>query len=313
MADDWNEKLREQKYGVEHALELSARSTIIMPAKYLKEPKRHEPFKATLATCHIYMIGHMPTIETTGPGEIENDEIITSWEIAGKPHQVRTKIPPGCKIHSEYGRWWIIDPEGNSRKPDMLLKRACKQLSDEQNAIAFHVQYIGQAYGKNGSRQVLHRLLPGHEKLKAISEKGAPEGHSLSLLLIDVEPGSTLNTIFNTQAQNQDDTFNRILQGLQKQEETSEAEKTTLYEASLIRYFQPEYNKEFKKTFPSTNMELLEGCYEKDINSIMATLNIDADFQVKSDAVAQKGSHFIHHELHSEQDRKIFFGLLNPE
>lgn len=311
MSKDWDEKLAEQKYGVEHALELSARSAIIMPVRFLYEAERLEEYRATLATCHIYMIGHLPIIESTAPGQIEKDEIITSWLVAGKPYEVRTKIPEGCSIHAEYGRWWIIDPEGNSRKPDKLLERARKQLGDEQNAIPFTVLYVGQAYGKNGSRQALDRLLKGHEKLQEILAKGPPEGHALYLLLIDAEPGTTLNTIFNPQAKNHDDTFDRILKGLQKQEETSEAEKTTLYEASLIRYFRPPYNKEFKETFPSTNMTLLAGCYDKDISSIVASLCIDAEYQLKSDSVPQKKDHVINHDLHADKDRKIFFGFLN--
>ncbi|HEY9753885.1 MAG TPA: hypothetical protein V6C97_01845 [Oculatellaceae cyanobacterium] len=148
--------------------------------------------------------------------------------------------------------------------------------------------------------------LKGHEKLQEICIKGIPEGQALSLLLIDVEPGATLNTIFNPQAKNQDGTYERILNGLKKQEETSEAEKITLYEASLIRYFQPPYNKEYKENFPSTNMTMLEDCYDKNISSIIAGLCIDAEYQLRSEAVAQKKDHVINHDLYTEKDRKIF-------
>jgi len=55
----------------------------------------------------------------------------------------------------------------------------------------------------------------------------------------------------------------RIKKGLDKLFGTNEAERTTLYEASLIRYFQPPFNKEFKNSFPSTNMKVLADCYDK--------------------------------------------------
>lgn len=314
MAKDWDEQLKEQKFGVEHALELNARSSVIMPVRFLYEPDRLEQYRDTLATCHIYMIGHLPIMQTDGAGEIDGSHVITKWLIAGKSYEVRTDIfTTGCTVHKENGLWWIVDPDGNRRTPDKLMERARRQLGDEHSALPFTVLYIGQAFGKNGSRQALDRLLKGHEKLQEICIKGAPEGQALYVLLIDLEPGTNLATIFNPQAKDHDSQYERIVQGLQAQAETSEAEKTTLYEASLIRYFQPPYNKEFKETFPSTNMTLLEGCYGKDINSIMATLNLDADFQVKSDIVPQKKDHFVHHQLQTEQDRRIFFGLLNPD
>lgn len=106
----------------------------------------------------------------------------------------------------------------------------------------------------------MHR---GHEKLQEICIKGVPQGHGLYLLLIEVAIGTNLNTIFNPQAKDQDNTHDRILKGLQAQAETTEAEKTTLYEASLIRYFEPPYNKEFKENFPSTNMSLLKRAMAK--------------------------------------------------
>ncbi|HEY9753886.1 MAG TPA: hypothetical protein V6C97_01850 [Oculatellaceae cyanobacterium] len=42
MSKEWDEHLAEQKFGVEHALELNARSAIIMPVRFLYEPERLE-------------------------------------------------------------------------------------------------------------------------------------------------------------------------------------------------------------------------------------------------------------------------------
>lgn len=311
MSKEWEEKLASQKYNVEHALAIEALKTIIMPVRFIYEPERLKEFKTALRCCHIYMIGYMPTIQTDGAGIIDKDHVITNWLVGGKPYTVRTSIfAEGCTVHEEGGRWWIVDPKGIRRTPDTLMKRARQQLGDEQTAFPFKVLYIGQAFGKNGSRQALDRLLQGHEKLQEICIKGVPPEHAIYLLFINVAPGPNLNTILNPQAKEQGNTHGRILKGLEAQQETTEAQKTTLFEASFIRYFKPLYNKEFKENFPSTNMNLLQECYEKDINTIIAELNIDAEFQVTSDTIPPQKNHMAIHELHSEMDRKIFFGLI---
>ncbi|MDX1990194.1 MAG: hypothetical protein SFV17_26110 [Candidatus Obscuribacter sp.] len=308
MSKSWDDLLASKEFNVEHALVLLVRHSLVMPVRYLYEPEFLTPYSDLLTHCHIYVIGFMPIIETGGVGRIENDDLITSWLIAGKPRELHSKIPPGWKITiNSFGDWGIVDSEGSYILPDLLALR--KQLGDEQNAIPFNVQYIGQAYGKNGSRQALDRLLPGHEKLQEICIKGPPEGYGVYLLLIQIEPNTQLSTMFNTKAKNQGDAYNRILSGLQKLEETTEAEKTTLYEASLIRYFKPPYNKEFKENFPSTNMTLLQGCYDKDINAIIAEINIDDCFQLASDDAAQSKYHVICHNLHAKEDRQVFFAI----
>lgn len=315
MSDEWTDNLASKKFNVEHALAMEARGSVIMPVRFLYEPDRLKEYEATLATCHIYMIGYMPTIQTDGPGEVDGTEIITKWLIGGKPFEARIDVlVQGCTVarNDELGTWWIVDPEGNPRHPDILMQKARQRLADEQTAFPFKVLYIGQAFGKNGSRQALDRLLKGHEKLQEICIKGVPADHALYLLLVDVEPGTNLHTIFNSMAQEQANTYDRILHGLEAQAETTEAEKTTLYEASLIRYFEPPYNKEFKETFPSTNMTLLQGCYKKDINTIIAEINLDGEFQLTSDKIPPKKNHMAVHELHSDDERKIFFGLIDP-
>ncbi len=96
----------------------------------------------------------------------------------------------------------------------------------------------------------------------------------------------------NPYAQNTEDGPSRIRQGLDKLYNTSEAERISLYEAALIRYFYPDFNKEFKDSFPSTNLKILQDCYEKDFAAVIAEICIDElPFHLWSSSVPPKLHH----------------------
>lgn len=309
MNDNWQDMLAGKKFDVEHALTLESRSSLILPAGWIYDNKRLEPFLEGIKDCHVYMIGHLPIMEMNGVGRIENAQLITSYLIAGKEHELRWNVPPGSKIEKQNGNWWVSDPEGKQLIPEQRL--AQRRLSNEQNALPFNVLYIGQAFGTDGSRNALERLQK-HEKLQEIALKQrevVPNNHRLSTLLLEMERNTELVTMFNSFAQSGDNTYERILNGLKKLDETTEAEKTTLYEASLISHFQPRFNKEFKDSFPSTNMKVLTGCYERDITAIIANLAPNAEFQVCSDIVSPKKEHVIQIDLHDDKARRVFLGL----
>lgn len=181
------------------------------------------------------------------------------------------------------------------------------RLSLEHDAVDFKVLYIGQAFGEDGSRNALDRLKK-HETLQKIALKGIPDRYELTILMLAIEPANRLVTMFNPLAQDKEQGSERIRKGLDKLFNTSEAERTTLYEASLIRYFQPPFNKEFKNSFPSTNMKLLTDCYDKDFSALVAEICIDElPFKLFSDVVPHKRYHIAKHDLHLEEARRVFF------
>ena len=115
-------------------------------------------------------------------------------------------------------------------------------------------------------------------------------------------------SFFNPHAENKDKEGTRIKAGLDKLFDTDEAERITLYEAALIRYFEPEFNKEFKKSFPSTQLKVLEDCYDKDFSAVVAEICIDdLPFLIGSETVAPAQYHIAKHDLHDEDERKAFF------
>jgi hypothetical protein len=129
-------------------------------------------------------------------------------------------------------------------------------------------------------------------------------------MLLAIEPSNQLITRINPYASNKDESGTRIAFGLDKLFNTSEAERTSLYEAALIRYFYPEFNREFKESFPSTNLKILQDCYEKDFCTLIAEISFDdPPYRLWSGAVPPAHSHVAKHDLHKSADRKMFFGI----
>lgn len=182
-----------------------------------------------------------------------------------------------------------------------------EKLGSSGVKLDFDVQYIGQAYGDEGSRTAMDRLKK-HETLQKISLEGVKAGHRLEVLLLEPVTANRVITVFNPKAENKEDGAGRISAGLDKLFGTTEKERISLYEAALIRYFQPPYNSKFKDSFPSTNMALLKECYNKDFSAVIADVGFDElPYGLFSASVETRHHHIATHNLQSDADRKVFF------
>lgn len=292
-----------KQFDIEHALDIYAKSFVLMPASQIYEEEVVEAIKPQLANCHIYIIGTMPVIDIIDQ-QLEDGRLVINILVAGKRHELVWPMPEGSElVETERG---LVIKNGDAYWAPSGVE-IVQRLNNEQDAVSFEVVYIGQAYGKDGARNALDRLLK-HETLQRISLKGVPVGRQLTILMLEIEPGNRMITVMNPWAENKEDGSTRISAGLDKLFGTSDAERVTLYEASLIRYFQPTFNKEFKKSFPSTNLKVLSDCYDKDFSALISEICIDElPFKMTSDAVAPSQYHIAKFDLHDEDARQVFF------
>lgn len=294
----------DKKFDIEHALNMYASSHATMPAFGIYDEDVVKRFRENLRTCHIYIIGTVPKVDFVGARQ-DGQELVTSYEVSGQSYELRWPLDADCRLIEDENGWAVENDAGERRFPGDTL--AITHLSHAYGVYDFKVLYIGQAYGKDGSRNALDRLLK-HETLQRISVKGTPEGQVLSLLLLEIEPANRLITFINPFAQDTGDGAARISSGLDKLFGTSEAERIALYEASLIRYFQPPFNKEFKESFPSTNLKVLRDCYDKDFSAVIAEISFDElPFRLFSDAVPPAWDHIASFDLHDDASRQVFF------
>lgn len=299
--------LSNQKHLVENTLSLYAIDFALLPAQGLYSDINSE-IKSVMDRCHIYLIGLVPVVSIIKSYE-EDNFLCIDVKVGTMKYTPGLKIPitEGHKIVRNDKGVWFQDNQGNLYGPSNL--DIMNEISYRIKPLDFKVLYIGQAFGKDGSRGALDRLRE-HSTLQKIALKGVPESYRLELVLLGIENGNKLMTEFNPFASNIDDATaqQRIKNGFDKLCDTTEAEKVTLYEAALIRYFQPQYNIQFKDSFPSTNLKVLNDCYKKDIRSLVAEIHFDSfPYQLYSDHVSMNSGHMAHFDLHSDQDRKSFF------
>lgn len=303
---DINAILGKAAFDVEHALGMHAVDFCVLPAESIYDKDAVASIAKLANRCHIYLIGYVPHV-SVGKATIEDGKLCLRFEFLEKLYVLDYNIPEGMTAVNGDGGAYLTDSKGERYWPDPVDIQL--RLNEESKAMNFEVKYVGQAYGTKGSRSAIDRLLK-HETLQRIALKKAPKGYRIYLLLLSIETSSKLVTVFNPLANNSTAGEARIRQGVDKLFNTSEAERISLFEAALIRYFYPEFNKEFKDSFPSTNLAILRDCYAKDFSAVIAEISIDRlPFTLWSNAAHQKRDHIVKYDLHDEADRRAFFAL----
>lgn len=293
-------------FDIEHALNMYALSFCTIPAEGIYDKEALAPLASVIDTCHIYLIGYTPKIEFVGAAQ-KDQSLLLTFEVLTQSHVVEFVLPEGLSLKADGESWYLGDDSGRRFWPGGMEMQT--RLAATAGAFKFEVKYVGQAYGQDGSRNAIDRLLK-HETLQKIALKGVPEGHRITLLLLAIESNNRLITSINPFAKNKDEGGTRIKQGLDKLFNTTEEERISLYEAAFIRYFYPTFNKEFKDSFPSTNLKILRDCYEKDFSAVVAEICIDdLPFRLWSNVVEPKLYHIAKHDLHKSEERRMFFGL----
>ncbi len=128
--------------------------------------------------------------------------------------------------------------------------------------------------------------------------------------MLEIQPDNRMHILFNPFADEKDEDGSRVENALASLFDTTEAEQVSLYEAAMIRYFQPKYNSIFKNSFPSTNLKVLSQCYEKDMAAVIAEFCFDEmPFSLRSDSADMRPYHIAGYNIHKKVERDIFFGV----
>jgi hypothetical protein len=294
----------DKEFDVEHALGLRADSFFQLPAAAIYDDEAIKPFKEVAEKCHIYLIGLVPKTDIVDVSQ-EGQTFKIDVQVLGKTYNLKWDIPEGFTFKKDGEYSYLEDSAGNryAANDEDIFRKA----RSEGAPLDFDVQYIGQAYGADGSRNALDRLKK-HETLQKIALQGIPDGYRLQLLLLEVLPATTVFTLFNPKAENKDQGDQRIAAGLDKLFGTDEKERVSLFEAAFIRYFRPPFNEKLKDSFPSTNMSVLKDCYSKDFSAVIAEIGFDnLPYELFSKTIGPRDHHIANHDLHTEEKRKVFF------
>jgi len=167
--------------------------------------------------------------------------------------------------------------------------------SQEKGLLDLEVLYVGKGVSDNAADRLKH-----HETLQKISSHTLahhPDSELWTLMATFHKGKSHINIIVKgdvelTDEQEQED-CDRFLNLIKKGgTRISKGQQINLIEAALIRYFQPAYNNDFVKTFPSRAHTSYSEYYAAGINSILVELDTtERGFQLFSTSIPKKDYH----------------------
>jgi hypothetical protein len=182
--------------------------------------------------------------------------------------------------------------------------------------LDLEILYVGQSYGVDGARTAPDRLV-NHSTLQGIYSEAIINNPDSEIWLC-LASFSQINMMvmngkgkFTQEELELDETRMKHVSNIINFEGINEQQKINFTEASLIRYFQPKYNKIYKDTFPNPAHKTYSECYDLDINSVgieMHTKEI-INCRMYSDDVERKDYHLHSFLLHSPEERKSIFDI----
>lgn len=269
-------------------------------------------------SCHIYLICKRPATYFVKDSLVYKDNnlsVTVGYKINGEEHtfQYEGEFPlldgAVSLAISDYPHREILtfDSEGNE-----VRRLPASLVSVKQNSSSplkkLEVLYVGQSFG-NGSRSA-HQRLKSHSTLQKILADTAHKypDSEVSVLMFKFEEyrllmsfdGISKDTI---KGKRDKERFISI-----KENPLTLKQQVGLVEASLIRYFQPEYNDKFKLKFPSPKVKLLKKCFELDFSGLVIEINSEElRFELFSATREPKMHHISNVDIISDKSRASFF------
>jgi hypothetical protein len=268
---------------------------------------------------HIYIVTRRPRI-TFDPASV----IFTEEKVTGQfLKQIKDKLIPipfetqnflgtskvSLMCEYPYTEYAIKDKSNNvisNGKCALLLATLSPEYWEH---LDLEVLYVGQSYGKDGSRTASDRL-KSHSTLQGIyaeAIKNSPD-QDIWLILSTFEP--LLLGSFDGRGNNYTTTMEEDSDHIHDVLSTSITEKQQINftEAALIKYFQPPYNKIYKDSFPNPAHSTYTECYDIDLNMVCVEIQSeDIGLRLWSDSVEPQWVHFCSFPLHSREDRVYMF------
>lgn len=176
------------------------------------------------------------------------------------------------------------------------------------------VMYIGQAFGRTETKKIDYRLA-NHDKIQKIALDILNKSSNEEVLVIGIKVATNdLSTsIVTIDSKKEEPTLESILKLREKAaKRITEGQEITVFEASLIKYFQTDLNTEYKGTFPSPDFKSYRQIYDTDFDySAVAIDTRPVGVRIYSGHINErKYVHYQHFPLTTESDKKSLFEYL---
>lgn len=218
------------------------------------------------------------------------------------------------KVADAGGRSFRMESEAGPGGGDIPM--LCMMDPSRSDVRVHDVVYVGQAYGSDGSRNVLDRLTK-HETLQKIVSENSVEAPETDVFVyaFQYQENDMMFITFNGSDKNligdsrDTDRLNQVLDN-----PIDDKEMTQIVEAGLIRYFQPVYNRKFVDLFPKRSYGFLSDLHHLDYEGFSVEINTEElRTRLRSSATGDGSHHIATYQIkpgHQVKGIMSFTGLM---
>lgn len=186
----------------------------------------------------------------------------------------------------------------------------------EKNSLPsdLEVLYIGQAFGRTTVKTIDYRI-SNHDKVQKIALDILRKGTNEEVLIIGLKiKTNDFGTSFvSLGSDTKAPTVESLMELVTKaKKRLTNGQEVTVFEASLIKYFKPDLNTEYKETFPSKDFTSYGELYDTDFDySAMAVDSRQIGVRLYSQEITErKYLHTLHYPLTTKSDKETLFEYL---
>lgn len=275
-----------RKYLSEGTLEIFSSGATVMQPTDIYHLAKDDNIREALTGCNLYLIVRRPRISVATDTLRVEDNYIKGHLLVQSGHEyMRFPFRHTIKLadyitavkapgYPQDAIYYMAVTGETIRMPIFRFMADCEYDLDGYDDL--EILYVGQGYGTEGERLALDRLQdhktlqriladtlhkqPDHEVLLLLFRYEHYKKHSSTGGDFSVEPTATDEESIKYLHDVMDATFSR-------------KNRVSLAEAGLIRYFEPMYNKIYKKTFPSEKHKVLEELLELDFSGLVVQMD----------------------------------------
>lgn len=273
---------------------------------------------------HIYFICTRPKIKIPVNGiNLNKDEYTITFEKQFHDHIEIEKLTyqndkkyKTFKVNNSGSRFSMFTEEGEcaNGKTSLIYPLLLAKDHNKYDPISdLKVVYIGQAFGEDGNRVAADRLI-SHSTLQKVYSVVSDENPTddVWLLMFEFKPYNI--SLMGSGFENSEVGIESSIENFLKVQSTPIPldQQVTATEAALIRYFEPQYNKEYKTTFPKQSHSSYEICYKLDLNTVGFEFDTNCILtRLYSDSVEPDFMHIGKFPLHNQKQRKAMFNIFH--
>lgn len=322
-----------RKYLFEAGLDVFTSYKTIVPVEHLSALSEHDKhlyhIYGILAYKKVYFRKEKTKVNFNGiqvclfsvEDETEEEYVLPTWKIAQDLDY--SKVSLTLNFPYTFIKVKIEDAEFLSLHPEYVESEIEIYAQDLFNIFAkmsvpkqeFEVLYIGQAFGKRGSRTAFDRLT-SHSTLQKILTDYQNRHSNRHIYILLMEMTSNLSMSFDGLTKNYEKNeeesdlhMEAVMCNLPKEDQI-----INITEAALIHYFKPEYNVNFVENFPDEHHKGYRQYFDLDYNTL--TIELDMEFRgtpsvqlfTKTNRV-NNAFDFIRYKLYNEDERLNMYDI----